>query len=257
MMAMHIVGDDQKFRGWITQNPDGFVLNAYKRPTERYLMLHTARCPEWETDKTLTEGAYSKIVADSEESLRDWIASRGFDRNKSLVNGKGCRCLRIKSASRRPMLLQGAEASSGELTAQSVEAFKLSEADTRELALCTVRLRRGQASFRESLRKLHGDRCMITGCPVLDVIEAAHIKAYRGEADHHVQNGLLLRADIHTLFDLNMIGIEPGSLKVEIAPRLKGSEYGTLAGARLQVRDASFVSREALQSRWSEFQGSL
>lgn len=256
MKATHIVGDDQRFRDWISANPEGLVLNAYKRPTERYLMLHTARCPEWETDKTLTEGAYSKVVADSEASLRDWIADRGFDRNVRLVNGKGCRCLRIDVVKPRPIRLHGSDASSIELVEQSEDAFKLSQADTRELALCAVRLRRGQAGFRDSLRKLHGDRCMITGCTILDVIEAAHIKPYRGSADHHVQNGLLLRADIHTLFDLNLIGIEPSGLQIAIADQLMTSEYRELAGARLQIRAPSLVSREALEARWNDFQGS-
>lgn len=254
MKAKHIVKADKEFRTWIRSNPEGYVLNAYTKPTERYLILHTARCTEWETDSTLTEGTYSKIVADTEESLREWMVDRGFDRNKSLVNGKGCRCLRFQGARARTMLLTGAEASTVDLAAQSLDAFKLLETDTRELALCAVRLRRGQASFRESLRKVHGDRCMITGCSVLDVIEAAHIKPFRGAADHHVQNGLLLRADIHTLFDLNLIGIDPESLTIVLVERLQNSEYGTLAGVRLQIRDVAPISQDALQLRWREFQ---
>ena len=57
----------------------------------------------------------------------------------------------------------------------------------------------------------------MTGCTVFAVLEAAHIKPYQGENDNHPQNGLLLRADIHTLFDLNLLGIQPERLQVEIS----------------------------------------
>ncbi len=54
-------------------------------------------------------------------------------------------------------------------------------------------------------------RCVVTGCTVIAVLEAAHIRPYRRPEDNDVKNGLLLRADIHTLFDLNLLGIEPGT----------------------------------------------
>jgi len=50
------------------------------------------------------------------------------------------------------------------------------------------------------------------------VLEAAHIKPYRGKTDSHLENGLLLRADLHTLFDLNLIGVEPDTLTVRVHP---------------------------------------
>ena len=156
MTATHIVGNDRKFRAWIQEHSGGMVLNAYTRPTERYLVLHTAQCAEWETDATLTEGTYSKIVASTEEELRDWMALRGFDRNKAIVNGKGCRCLRNLSPGVKPLMLARDDACSQKLEDLAHEAFNLSEADTRELAMCAVRLRRGQATFRDSLRKAKG-----------------------------------------------------------------------------------------------------
>lgn len=101
MTAMHIVGDDRRFKSWIREHSCGLVLNAYSRPNGRYLVLHTARCPEWETDSTLTEGTYSKVVAITEKELRDWMEQRGFDRDKAIVNGKGCRCLRLNGSQSR------------------------------------------------------------------------------------------------------------------------------------------------------------
>jgi hypothetical protein len=253
MKAIHIVDNDREFRNWIAQNPDGYVLNANRKPRERYLVLHTARCPEWQTESTLTEGSYSKIVASSEEDIRDWMALVGFSRNAKIVNGKGCRCLRFENPPIRHMSMSSNDAGSDELMTSFADFCSLEGSDTRELALCTIRLRRGQSAFRESLRRMHGDACMITGCVVVDVIEAAHIKPYRGDSDNHVQNGLLLRADIHTLFDLGLIGIDPVTLRIKIDDSLAASEYAQLDGSALRIRREFRLSREALEQRWLEF----
>lgn len=94
---------------------------------------------------------------------------------------------------------------------------------------------------------------MVTGCRVLDVIEAAHIKPYRGIEDHHVQNGLLLRADIHTLFDLNLIGIRPKTLEVAVHQTLAGSTYQSLEGQRLKLSNGNMPAVAELTKRWEEF----
>lgn len=125
--------------------------------------------------------------------------------------------------------------------------------DTRDLAFLAVRLRRGQATFRNALISAYGPQCMVTGCRVLAVIEAAHIKPYRGIEDHHVQNGLLLRADIHTLFDLNLIGIRPKTLEVSVHQTLAGSTYQKLAGQHLKLSNGNMPSLAELIKRWEEF----
>jgi hypothetical protein len=133
--------------------------------------------------------------------------------------------------------------------------FIPSEGDHRSTTLRLIKERRGQQSFRDALRDRYGDVCLITGCALLDVLEAAHIKPYRGEQDHNPANGLLLRADVHTLFDLNLFAIEPASLTVRVSPRLKGSDYAALEGVVLRCRDARPDS-EALRLRWRAFLGS-
>jgi hypothetical protein len=107
--------------------------------------------------------------------------------------------------------------------------------------------RRGQQRFRDSLRKWYGDRCMLSSCKVLAVLEAAHIKPYRGTNDQHPQNGLLLREDIHTLFDLNLIGIEPKTLQVELHPGLTDDQYTILAGRALVCVRGHRPSAKALE----------
>lgn len=129
------------------------------------------------------------------------------------------------------------------------------EGDQRQVVERQIRQRRGQQQFRDALRKRYGDRCAVTGCEVLALLEAAHINPYRGENDNHPENGLLLRADIHTLFDLDLLGIEPDRLRVELHPDLaKEKEYGHLAGNSIgSVRDQR-PSQEALRLRYKQFQ---
>lgn len=92
----------------------------------------------------------------------------------------------------------------------------------------------------------------MTGCTVLAVLEAAHIKPYLGEQDNHPENGLLLRSDIHTLFDLDLLGIAPDRLEVELHPSLR-TEYGDLAGVRLRCPCDRRPSPEALKLRYRLF----
>jgi hypothetical protein len=96
--------------------------------------------------------------------------------------------------------------------------YELTDEDTRERVLASIKARRGQDGFRNSLRGRYGDACMATGCPLLALLEAAHIRPYRGETDNHPANGLLLRADIHTLFDLDLLGIDPDTLRLTVHP---------------------------------------
>lgn len=71
-----------------------------------------------------------------------------------------------------------------------------------------VAVRQGQSRFRDDLLQAYGGRCAITGCTIEEILQAAHIMPHRGEHTNHVQNGLLLRADLHTLFDLDILRID-------------------------------------------------
>lgn len=102
--------------------------------------------------------------------------------------------------------------------------------DARERLMAFVVRRLGQPAFRDMLLKLYRRRCALTGCDVIEVLEAAHVTPYRGAHTNQATNGILLRADIHTLFDLGLIAIDPTTRQVIIAPALKGTTYGELEG---------------------------
>lgn len=125
--------------------------------------------------------------------------------------------------------------------------------DERALIFKAIMQRRGQQKFRDAIRAAYGDKCMITGCEVLEVLEAAHINPYRGEKDNHVSNGLLLRSDIHTLFDLDLIGIEPDKHIIHLSKNLHRGEYQELSGNKLRLNLESKISKVALDARWRLF----
>jgi len=107
--------------------------------------------------------------------------------------------------------------------------------DLRERVAGEILKRRGQPGFRRKLLKIYGNKCAITGCSATEVLEACHIIPYLGPKTNHPSNGLILRADLHTLFDLDLITIEPESMKVAVSPSLRSSEYGSLEGMQLRM----------------------
>jgi len=132
-------------------------------------------------------------------------------------------------------------------------SFIASICDSRESILRAIKVRRGQRTFRDKLIKRYGGRCVVSGCSVLDILEAAHISRYLGAADNHVQNGLLLRADLHTLFDLNLMAIEPDSLVVKFHPKVRADGYAQFEGTTLQFDEHSMPAAEPITRRWGVF----
>lgn len=118
----------------------------------------------------------------------------------------------------------------------------------REVEIGNIVRRRGQPEFRKQLLKIYGNRCAVTGCDVVATLEAAHILPYKGPETNHPANGLLLRSDIHTLFDLGQITVDPATLAVEVGSELAGTEYDQYQGQKLtEPREKSLApSPEAL-----------
>lgn len=129
--------------------------------------------------------------------------------------------------------------------------------DEREKKIRAIVERRGQPNFRNKLLAAYGGRCAVTGCDAVAALEAAHVIPYTGPQSNHVTNGLLLRADIHTLLDLDLIGINPESLTITLSPAVKASTYSELQDKKLTLpanaNDAP--NHEALVDRWKRFGG--
>lgn len=100
-----------------------------------------------------------------------------------------------------------------------------------------TRARLGQGTFRVLVTEAYSRRCAITSERTLPVLEAAHIRPYADEGPHLVANGILLREDLHTLFDDGYLTVTE-DLRVEVSRRIKeqfanGREYYRHHGQRL------------------------
>lgn len=113
--------------------------------------------------------------------------------------------------------------------------------------------RLGQGAFRVLVTDLYNRRCAITQERTLPVLEAAHIKPYAKSGPHKVNNGLLLRSDLHKLFDKGYLTIT-SDFHVEVSKRIKkeyenGREYYAMHGKELILpTNSSFhPSREYIE----------
>ncbi|MDA4690229.1 HNH endonuclease, partial [Enterobacter hormaechei] len=122
--------------------------------------------------------------------------------------------------------------------------------DQRKAVLRQIKQRRGQKTFRDTLLTQEA-KCAVSGCEIVDILEAAHITAYKNDTHNHVSNGLLLRCDMHTLYDLDLFAIEPDSFVIYFAPQIKDKEYVRYHGKKLHVTYK--INHGALVERWKRF----
>ncbi|MBN3826803.1 HNH endonuclease [Burkholderia sp. Ac-20384] len=134
---------------------------------------------------------------------------------------------------RQVALPDSIELEAARVSAASAGVFDPNE-DARRRVMAALVQREGQPKFRRALLDEYSGACVITGCNVEALLEAAHIMPYRGAHTNDVTNGLLLRADLHKLFDLHMFRIDPRAHTVHFCAALKASEYGCYEGRRLR-----------------------
>jgi hypothetical protein len=122
-----------------------------------------------------------------------------------------------------------------------------------EVILRAIKTRRGQPAFRRALIEAYEGRCCITGCRTEAVLEAAHIGPHASATDYSLSNGLLLRADIHTLFDLRLITIDE-SYVISVSSSLAESDYSSLHRQKIHLPRSreSWPSSAALAARIAE-----
>jgi hypothetical protein len=139
--------------------------------------------------------------------------------------------------------------------AASVSDTPISDEDARKRTLRQIAARQGQSGFRTKLIIAYDGRCAVTGCDVPYVLEAAHLHPYRGPHTNVVTNGLLLRADIHTLLDYKLWAPDPSTRAITTSKSLNNTPYGELSGQLISepISPASRPSDSALDRVWREF----
>jgi putative restriction endonuclease len=102
-----------------------------------------------------------------------------------------------------------------------------------------IQPRLGQGVFRLAVTDAYGRACAVTNEHSLPALEAAHIKPYAEGGEHEVRNGLLLRSDLHRLFDRGYVTVTP-ERRLEVSPLLKehfsnGKSYYPMHGGKVLV----------------------
>lgn len=128
-----------------------------------------------------------------------------------------------------------------------------------ERRLQQIKIRRGQPAFRQLLIEAYGGRCAVSDCSVVALLDGAHIVPVKESGRFQASNGLLLRTDIHTLFDLGLMRIRPAERTIEIADELLGTEYEHLRGMRIREPSTNELRprQEFLDIRWKLHQRQL
>ena len=114
--------------------------------------------------------------------------------------------------------------------------------------------RLGQGTFRALITDVYHRACAVTGERTLPALEAAHIRPYAEGGEHEASNGLLLRRDLHSLFDLGYVTVTP-SLHFEVSPRIReefenGRHYYALQGTRIRAPDSEAFRPDAAALSW-------
>jgi putative restriction endonuclease len=181
---------------------------------------------------------------------RDWIAAPA-DWSRNIVRGKGY----VSTEAEGTRLWEALESTVPLAAAGMAAAVHEPQAvfETRSDQPTLVYPRLGQGSFRLLVTDLYQRRCVVTGERTLPVLQASHIKSIEAGGPHDPRNGLLLRSDLHTLFDRGYVTVTP-DLNFEVGRRIKdefknGRDYYALHGRRLAApsNPVCVPSREYLE----------
>lgn len=128
------------------------------------------------------------------------------------------------------------------------------DVDERGFTVRETAPRPWQGQFRDALFERYGAQCCISECAVAEALEAAHITPYLGEKSNDPRNGLILRSDLHTLFDCYLLGIDPDTLRVTLSRALADDpSYRSFDGKELAIGARRKPSRRALNVHWRKF----
>lgn len=115
------------------------------------------------------------------------------------------------------------------------------------------KIRRGQPRLRETLLEAYSDSCSISGHGPTNVLEACHIVPHNVSGNNQLDNGFLLRSDLHCLFDDGLLKINPKTYKVELDASLSDSQYNKFQGQQLRKRiDGTWPNKNNLKIRYKD-----
>lgn len=133
------------------------------------------------------------------------------------------------------------------------EWVKSGNAETRGTPRLVVP-RLGQSGFRAQVQETYKRRCAITGHKILPTLQAAHILPIANGGQHRIDNGLLLRSDVHTMFDRGYLGVD-SEFRLMVSPRIRsdfgnGEEFYAKEGTQIAVPEGPAQKPSADYLNW-------
>jgi putative restriction endonuclease len=134
------------------------------------------------------------------------------------------------------------------------DALGLSEPPARYGEPTLIRPRLGQGAFRLIVTDLYRRRCAVTGERTLPALEAAHIRPYANGGEHAASNGILMRRDVHSLFDAGYVTVTPDHC-LEVSRRIReefenGRDYYAMHGTRIALPDHRDAQPDPSALQW-------
>lgn len=178
---------------------------------------------------------------------KDWIPAPS-DWNRNIVQGKSYSTATLIGAhlwSRVERLLEKYHLFDREENHKS--QLILTNPDTKFTKKYLTKVRLGQGAFRVQLTDAYTRRCSVTGERTLPALEAAHIKPYAESGPYYLSNGILLRADVHKLYDSGYVTFTT-DYKIEVSKKIKeefenGRTYYAFHGRPLLVLPEAISDR--------------
>lgn len=110
-----------------------------------------------------------------------------------------------------------------------------------------------QADFRREMMALYSSRCPLSGCAIQEALEAAHIEPFAAGGRSHATNGILLRVDLHKLFDAGKLAFDPKSQTAIFAADCVG-HYSKLQDRKITLPKGG-PSWDNFSARWRSMKG--
>ena len=166
------------------------------------------------------------------ETPPDWLASIVQGKSYSTDDKVGNQIwAKVELLIRKYTYLKPAESKKNQIQLEE-------EDNTAQYSSILTKVRLGQGAFRILVTDAYSRKCSVTGEKTLPVLEAAHIKPYSESGPHLISNGILLRSDIHKLYDNGYITFSKNN-EILVSKRIKeefenGREYYQYHGKTLQ-----------------------
>jgi len=228
------------------------------RPEEESAPIISEKLPITFPRKESTPGrrlrAMLKLLVTSGALAYDgthWKA-RNRDILQAIASGTTITAQKHQESQKQPSIVENATEKNLEELGDIETALPVS---IREIVMRSIAVRRGQPLFRKVLLGLYSHKCAVSGWDANVALEAAHILPVASNGNHEPSNGLLLRADLHTLFDLHYIGVNPKTMLVSISPFLLATRYNEFNGQpiNMPISVADQPDKSALAKHYKVF----